>query len=198
MFLSNHDLVRFGDLLQRARYEKEGTRPASYYDAHRAALSFIAAYSGPITVYYGDETGDETMDFAMKPDNCGKVDRCDDHVSRTEGHVDKLNADEARLKNDVAAMLKLRDTHKSLSHGVRTHLFSDPSLFVDFKSYGKDKVIYALNSGTKERKVKLEDSVWGKLGYGSCSIKSLNGAVVQGNELVLPGLSGSFYEVQCR
>ena len=198
MFLSNHDLVRFGDLLQRARYEKEGTRPASYYDAHRAALSFIAAYSGPITVYYGDETGDETMDFAMKPDNCGKVDRCDDHVSRTDGHVDKLNADEARLKNDVAAMLKLRDTHKSLSHGVRTHLFSDFGLFVDFKSYGKDKVIYALNSGTKERKVKLEDSVWGKLGYGSCSIKSLNGAVVQGNELVLPGLSGSFYEVQCR
>ena len=198
MFLSNHDLVRFGDLLQRARYEKEGVHGTSYYDAHRAALSFLAAYSGPLTVYYGDETGDETMNFAMQPDNCGKTDRCDDHVSRTDGHVDRLTADEEKLKNDVAAMLKLRDSHRALSHGVRTHLFSDHGLFIDFKSYGKDRVIYALNAGTSERKVRFEDSVWGKLGYGSCTIRSLNGSRVQGNELILPGLSGSFYEAQCR
>ncbi len=198
MFLSNHDVLRFGDLLQRAGYEEDGVHGKSYFDAHRAALSFLAAYSGPITVYYGDETGDETLNFVMQPDDCGKLDRCDDHVARTDGHVDRLTKDEEKLKNDVAAMMRLRDQHKALSHGVRTHLYSDHGLFIDLKSYGSDRVIYALNAGTSERKVTLEDSVWSRLDAGACTVSSLNGSAVSGNDLILPGLSGSFYEVKCR
>ncbi len=197
MFLTNHDVLRFGDLLQRAGYEEDGVHGRSYFDAHRAALSFLAAYSGPVTIYYGDETGDETLNFVMQPDDCGKLDMCDDHVSRTDGHVDRLSPDEEKLKNDVAAMLRLRDSHKALSHGQRIHLFSDHGIFVDFKRYRDDMIIYALNAGTSDRQVTLDDSVWGRLGLESCTVTSLNGSVIQGSVMTLPALSGSFYEVRC-
>ena len=48
------------------------------------------------------------------------------------------------------------------------------------------------------RKVTLEDSVWSRLDAGACTVSSLNGSAVSGNDLILPGLSGSFYEAQCR
>ncbi len=198
MFLGNHDLVRFGDLLQRSGYEKEGSKPQSYYDAHSAALSFLAAYSGPITIYYGDETGDETLNFALQPSDCGKVDRCDDHVARTDGHVNSLTSDEKKLKDNVAAMMKLRDSHPALSRGVRTHLYSSYGLFIDYKNYKNDNVIYALNAGVKERDVTFTNDVWNAIGFNSCSLQGLNGETVEGgNKVTLKPLSGNFYKLDC-
>jgi hypothetical protein len=61
LMLGNHDLVRFGDLLERGNFN-----PADYWQRHKAAFSFLAARSGPITLYYGEEFGDEVPGFASQ------------------------------------------------------------------------------------------------------------------------------------
>ena len=64
LFLTNHDVVRFGDLLQRGAISSPDK--ADYWERHKAALSLLAAYSGPVTLYYGDEIGDELTHCARK------------------------------------------------------------------------------------------------------------------------------------
>ncbi len=198
-FITNHDTVRFGDLLQRSTIEKDGAKGKSYYDAHLAVYGFLAAMSGPLTVYYGDETGDDLAGFSLQPDNCAAVNRCNDHVSRTDGHVDSLTADEKNLKENIAKVLKLRDAHPALARGSRTHLYSDHTLYADLKQYRDDRVIFVLNSGSGDRTVTLEDSVWQKLGLGaSCALSPLFGGGVEGNAITAPALSGTFVKVSCK
>ena len=87
LMLTSHDLVRFGDLLQRGGMA-EPTHHA-YWERHKAAFSFLAAYSGPITLYYGDEIGQELPGFSSKVSNttCALAGHCDDHVSRTSARI---------------------------------------------------------------------------------------------------------------
>lgn len=199
MFITNHDVVRFGDLLQRAKYEEDGKNGDSYYQAHQAVLSFLAAFSGPITIYYGDEYGDDLAGFVNQPSSCGDVDRCDDHVSRTDGRVASLNEKEKQLKNEVAQMLSLRDSHKALSRGERTHMFSDSTLYVDLKHYKNDNVVYVLNVGTGDRTLEIKPEVWGKLGLGSCTMTNLlTKQSADASDLKIKGLSGNFYGLSCK
>ncbi|MBO6009121.1 MAG: glycosidase [Ruminobacter sp.] len=198
-FLTNHDTVRFGDLLQRAKITVDGQNNRDYYDAHLTAMSFNAAMSGPLTVYYGDETGDDVKGFSQSPKNCIMLHQCDDHVSRSDGHVNNLTDAEEKLKENVSAVLNLRDTHPALAHGKRVHLYSDHSLYADFKQYEADKVIYVMNSGTGDRKITINNDVWGKLGLSSkCTMKSLFGGSVKDNVITAPALSGTFVNVTCR
>lgn len=198
-FLTNHDTVRFGDLLQRAKITVDGQNNRDYYDAHLTAMSFNAAMSGPLTVYYGDETGDDVKGFSQSPKNCIMLHQCDDHVSRSDGHVNNLTDAEEKLKENVSAVLNLRDTHPALAHGKRVHLYSDHSLYADFKQYEADKVIYVMNSGTGDRKITINNDVWGKLGLSSkCTMKSLFGGSVKDNVITAPALSGTFVNVTCK
>lgn len=198
-FLSNHDVLRLGDAMQRADYEQDGQKGETYYDAHRAALSFIASLSGPLTLYYGDEYGDDLLGFVKEPGNCGDVDRCDDHVSRTQGKTDSLNQDELALKEDVAKMLSLRDSHPALERGTRTHIYSDDTLYVDLKESGKDKVIYVLNVGLKDRKLSFSNDALGKLNLENCTFENLiTNESVNPNELNIKRLSGSFFKPICK
>ncbi|MEO0890908.1 MAG: alpha-amylase family glycosyl hydrolase, partial [Pseudomonadota bacterium] len=64
LMIGNHDLVRFGDLLQRGGLAD--VNDAEYWQRHKAAFAFQAAYTGPITLYYGDEIGDQVDGFAAK------------------------------------------------------------------------------------------------------------------------------------
>jgi glycosidase len=59
LMLGNHDLVRFGDLIERGKKGDDWKR-------HKAAISFLGAWSGPVTLYYGDEIGDQVEGFAGK------------------------------------------------------------------------------------------------------------------------------------
>ena len=87
LMLGNHDLVRFGDLLQRAGLgNPEGSE---YWLRHKAALSFLAVHSGPITLYYGEEIGQEVPGFANRiVAGCADLGLCDDHVSRSQALID--------------------------------------------------------------------------------------------------------------
>lgn len=174
LMLTNHDLVRFGDLLQRG--ELSSPELPSYWARHKAAFSFMTAYSGPITLYYGDEIGDQVVNFASWV-NCGEdggkgssVGHCDDHVSRNSGKIEGLsgdfvlNDDQADLKNYVGKLMQVRAENPALYNGSRTHVYSDDDLYVDLKQAGDNKVLYLLNTKNKQLNVTVSSNAAGTSG----------------------------------
>ena len=56
--LGNHDLVRFGDLIQKASDLRYGPQNSDYWKHHKLVFSFMGAFTGPNILYYGEENGD--------------------------------------------------------------------------------------------------------------------------------------------
>ena len=140
-FLSNHDLVRFGDLIQRAK--KLGVISSEdYWKRYRLAHSVIAVMSGPMTVLYGDEWGQEVPDFDVKRDEMGYY---DDHVARINGKFSGFSKDQTDLKNYFTKLMGLRDSLKALYMGKMTNVKTDDNLFSVLKTYGDEKVLFFMN-----------------------------------------------------
>ncbi len=183
LMLDNHDLVRFGDLIERAGYL--GPEDETYWARHRAAFSFLAAYTGPISIYYGDEYGAQVPDFI----NEGDKGWMDDHVSRDSGERKKTAKSEA-LRKYLADLMKLRSQKPALWSGSRKTLFADDSLLVEEKNEGSERIYYLLNTGLTERsyqitcKAALKDLMTGKVW------PEQGGSVKVG----IPALSGVFLE----
>jgi glycosidase len=197
LMITNHDLVRFGDLLQRANLA--GPDDDNYWSLHKAAFAFMASYSGPITIYYGDEVGQEVPGFAAKvTGDCAPVGLCDDHVSRTNGivpgvTVDALDAQQSDLKDYVAALMNLREMHPALHAGSRTHVYDDNNLYIDRKDADSDHVLFVLNVFGDPATVTLNASVVGNAttltdGMTDASIQAQSGTF----EIDVPGLTGRF------
>ncbi|NLS14298.1 glycosidase [Vibrio sp. SM6] len=156
LMIGNHDLVRFGDLLQRGGIAD--VNDAEYWLRHKAAFAFQAAYTGPITLYYGDEIGDQVDDFAKKEDNntCAERGVCDDHVARSSAKVhDTLNANQTDLKTYVTALMALRAKHPALYQGERKNLKASGGQYVDLKTSGDNVVLFALNTSESTQKITL-------------------------------------------
>ncbi len=165
-FVSNHDFVRLGDLIQRAGYGKDGEKNSAYFARHKAAYSFLAAGSGPLTMYYNDEIGEELKGFVNQPDNCGEVCRCDDHVGRTDGRFDNLT------------------------------VYSDDRLFIDLKSYDGENILYILNVSEGGADLTLKPDFWQKLVGGASSLTDLvTGRTIAPESVKVEGLSGIFLKV---
>ena len=80
LMLGNHDLVRFGDLLERGNFNQ-----ADYWQRHRrpSASWRPAPVPSPST---GEEFGDEVPGFAAQVGgDCAAQGLCDDHVARSDG-----------------------------------------------------------------------------------------------------------------
>lgn len=154
LMLTNHDLVRFGDLLQRGNIANPSDD--EYWLRHKAAFGFMTAFSGPITIYYGDEIGEEFPNYAAKV--CDAIaGTCDDHVSRTSAKIEGLpptvgapitvlNSRQADLKEYVTGMMELRSANPALSKGRRTHIFSDTNIYIDRKDHADGNVLYLANT----------------------------------------------------
>lgn len=155
LMLGNHDLVRFGDLLQRGRFaepEQEG-----YWARHRAALSFLTAYSGPITLYYGEEIGQQLGGFAdPEGEGCELRGVCDDHVARISARLSGFTAQESALRDHVRTLMQLRAAHPALSMGSRTHVHSDSHVYVDLKTFADQRVLYLLNTQPQAAQVQID------------------------------------------
>lgn len=155
LMLGNHDLVRFGDLLQRGNIANPDDD--EYWLRHKAAFGFMTAFSGPITIYYGDEVGQELNGFAAKVDPCNAmIGNCDDHVARTSAIIDgiptrvgatatQLNTEQADLKNYVSQLMELRKANPALSKGQRTHIFSNANVYLDRKEHADGSMLYVAN-----------------------------------------------------
>ena len=144
LMLTNHDLVRFGDLIQRAPNLGYGTENADYWKRHKLALGLMASYSGPITLYYGDEYGAEVGGFINKGDG-GFY---DDHVSRDNGKTTGFNGNEQDLITFVKTLLSLRGQNESLWKGTRTNILSTSTLYADKKEGNGTDFVVVLNTST--------------------------------------------------
>lgn len=201
LMLGNHDLVRFGDLLQRGKLA-EPSDPA-YWARHKAAFSFMASRSGPITFYYGDEIGDQLDGYAAKvTTNCASLGVCDDHVSRTTAKIEGVtgfspNADQADLKEYLSQLLSARSQHPALYAGKRTQLKKSGNLYAELKTAGDDKVLYVLNAGTTDTTYTVASSAIG----GTTDLTNLmTGSMValadSQYQITVPALSGLLLSVK--
>lgn len=158
-FLGNHDLVRFGDLLQRGGIADPAD--TGYWLRHKAAYSFLAAYTGPITLYYGEEIGQQVPNYANQVTlNCADQGLCDDHVARTSGKIEGLPSGEDRIVFDASEqqaglrdylrnLMAMRAQEPALYRGTRTSIVTPTdvagALYADYKAQGDEAVIYLLN-----------------------------------------------------
>ena len=100
LFLSNHDGYRLADHFDQA--------DPYYYEKMMTRNAILAAYSGPITLYYGDEFADDTRDAvgAQKDNN-----------ARTTGHLTPRNEGERRLEGYVANAMRFRAKNPAMWRG---------------------------------------------------------------------------------
>jgi cyclomaltodextrinase / maltogenic alpha-amylase / neopullulanase len=181
LMLGNHDLVRFGDLIQRAG--KGDPTTDSYWARHRQAFTFMAAWSGPITFYYGEEIGAEVGGFTTKvTSDCAATNQCDDHIGRNMVSIPGVNvragavaAGAKDLKEYLTALMTLRAATPALSSGARTHIHSDKDLYLDLKTLGADNYVLVMNVATQARQVTLLPQALG--------VTSLTGSTLVAGEM---------------
>lgn len=199
-FLGNHDLVRFGDLLQRGDIADPAN--AGYWLRHKAAYSFLAAYSGPITLYYGEEIGQEVPNYADQVTlNCADQGLCDDHVARTSGKIEGLpseedrivfeaGAEQAELRDYLRQLMIMRAEQPALYRGSRTSIITPAevagSLYADFKAHADEAVIYLLNVSGKPLSTDFTSCALGATG---------NLTNLMSDEVISPDQEGN-YQIQ--
>lgn len=138
LMITNHDLVRFADLVQRAGYA------SSIDERVKLALSYLGfVHSGPITHYYGEEIGQEVPNFDKKVNVMGYK---DDHVARDNGKIDNFTPEETDRKNLFSFLMKLRSEHGAISNGKMEILSVKKDLLAVRKTFkGDDTFIYLMS-----------------------------------------------------
>ena len=160
LMLGNHDLVRLGDLLQRGNIASPDE--AEYWLRHKAAISFQAAYTGPITMYYGEEIGDQLDGYAAKnaDNDCAIRGLCDDHVARTSAKVSgvtgSLDKHQADLRDYVSKLMMLRANHPALASGKRTNVMATDAIYVDHKQGADEALLYMVSTTSRADIIPLE------------------------------------------
>lgn len=152
LMITNHDLVRFGDLIQRAGEND------TYYQRIKLALSYLAiAHSGPITNYYGEEIAQNVPGFDKRVNKMGYY---DDHVARDNGKIDNFTKDENQIKELFTYLMKLRSEHGSLSNGRMDLLKVTRSIFSCKKSFkGDDDFYYFINLSNEPMQITISKDV---------------------------------------
>lgn len=205
LMLGNHDLVRFGDLIQRAG--KGEPKSESYWARYRLAFTFMAAWSGPITTYYGEEVGAEVAGFSMRvSQNCGELQKCDDHIARNMVKLPGINAKDTEvlpkalaLRAYLTELMALRKVSPALYAGARTHLYSDQHLYVDLKTLGAEKFVFVMNVSDQPRTISLAPSAvleaelgGAQLMIGDIGVQALSSEL----KIDLPPLSTGIVRIQ--
>ncbi|ELP89179.1 cyclomaltodextrinase, putative [Entamoeba invadens IP1] len=107
LMIGNHDLPRIGNLVRNRWNVAQDTD--KYFEALRMAFGTQAIFPGPITVYYGEETGDilecwnQSGDCGAAKDNCGRTNFVKTFIQRAQ--------DERAI---VERVIKFRTTHPSM------------------------------------------------------------------------------------
>ncbi|TAA47574.1 alpha-amylase family glycosyl hydrolase [Corallincola spongiicola] len=207
LMIGNHDILRFGDLLQRGGLANPDE--AEYWARHKAAFAFMAAYSGPITLYYNDEIGYEVPGFAQQVSNttCADQGLCDDHVARSSGRIEgvstlvgdtpvELTAEEADLKQYVADLMTIRAENPALYNGSRTHIHSDEYIYIDRKDAGDNNVLVMVNTKGVEANVTILGTAIGSDGQLVNLMSDAAVEIAAGEYAVtLPAFGTAFFDI---
>ncbi|ELP93406.1 cyclomaltodextrin glucanotransferase precursor, putative [Entamoeba invadens IP1] len=171
LFITNHDLLRFGNLIRKKYGYSQGNN--DYWGRHKAALAFLAAYSGPITVYYGDEVGD-IVDCYYNPGDCGAY---NDNAARSDGHISGFNSQQQDLHDYVAKLMKIRAENSALFKGSRQNQNASGALFKVDKVDGSNKVQILINTNNNEYDTQCGsgvDLITGNSYSGTCHMKAFS------------------------
>ena len=178
LMITNHDLLRFGDLIQRAGLQD------TYNERIILALSYLAiVHSGPITNYYGEEIGQEVPNYANRVETMGYR---DDHVARDNGKIKDFTPQEEHFKKLFTFLMNLRANHGSLSNGRMDLLKVNRELFSIRKSFkGDDDFFYFMNLSKNTLKITLSKEL-------TNNAKALTKLSSDGNTEVKKDLEGNF------
>lgn len=178
LMITNHDLLRFGDLIQRAGLQD------TYNERIILALSYLAiVHSGPITNYYGEEIGQEVPNYANRVETMGYR---DDHVARDNGKIKDFTPQEEYFKKLFTFLMNLRANHGSLSNGRMDLLKVNRELFSIRKSFkGDDDFFYFMNFSKNTLKITLSKEL-------TTNAKALTKLSSDGNTEVKKDLEGNF------
>lgn len=138
LMLTNHDLYRIGDLINRKH--NDGFESDNYIKRNQVLLAAQCAYTGPITIYYGDEIGDHnaTTTSGWSGDN----------VSRSSGKITGFNSREQKIHDYTSKILKIRSENEPLWNGVNNELKKSSNFYAAEKSADGKTVYVAFNYST--------------------------------------------------
>lgn len=170
LMLTNHDLYRIGDLIQKKHgcgYDNE-----TYAKRNMVLLAAQIAYSGPITIYYGDEIG------ARSADNSNGGGWYGDNVARSSGKISGFNTWEQKVHDFTKKCLTARAEHEALWNGTNTKVTSTSSFYVAKKVGGGETIYIAFNNGTGSQSFNISgsgtDLITGESFNGSVSVPALS------------------------
>ncbi|MCK4552370.1 MAG: hypothetical protein KAU02_05570 [Tenericutes bacterium] len=191
LFLTNHDLLRFGDLLQISGNQNQ------YYERHKMALSFLAAYTGPITIYYGDEYGDEFEDMSTSIAELNQFPYiARDNVARSIGYIDGFDVNQQDLIDYVSEIMALRDQYNSLWNGTRYNTYLSSTIYADLKISADNQILYVLNISDSSQTIFVNAGLMdGTILRNLMTDETFN---ITDNSVAIDidGLSGSFFIIE--
>lgn len=172
LMLTNHDLFRIGDLINK-KYSV-GFDSDAYIRRNKVLIAAQCAYSGPITIYYGDEIGDHN---ATTTSGWGS-----DNVARSSGKIAGFNSREQQIHDWTAKCLASRAAHEALWCGTNEEVTNTSSFYAAKKSGGGETVYIAFNNGSSAQSFAIsgsgEDLLSGETFSGSVSVPALSARYV--------------------
>ena len=149
LFFSNHDLYRFGNLLRMRHGLTQNDD--DYWRYHKIAIATLAVYTGPITLYYGDEIGEITECWYGKDNNqCGEtkdIVRTDDSSNaRTNGRISGFTPKQTELHDFTRELMNARLNHPSMWRGTNGKTTQGDVYFnCKYDPVTGDKVVFITN-----------------------------------------------------
>jgi glycosidase len=166
--LTNHDLYRIGDLIQKKF--SCGYDNAQYVGRNKVLLAAQCAYSGPITIYYGDEIG------ARSADNSNGGGWYPDNVARSSGKISGFNNWEKQVHEFTQKCLQARAEHPALWKGSNTQVVGQADFYVAKKVSGSETIYVAFNYSTSEKSFSASgtDLISGESFSGTVKVPALS------------------------
>lgn len=164
--LSNHDLYRIGDLIKdkwNCSYDS-----SEYTGRNKVILAAQMAYTGPITIYYGDEIGDHSTD---------KSGWYSDNVARSSGKITGFNTREQSIHDWTQKCLSARAEHEALWNGTNEQIVGESDFYVAKKVGGGETIYIAFNynsSSSKSFSASGTDLLSGEAFSGTVTVPALS------------------------
>lgn len=141
LFITNHDLVRFGNLINWKFSENRSSE--NYWKRHKIALASVAAYSGPITVYYGDEYGMMTDGYYN-----GMNGWYNDNIARDAGKISGFSSKEQDLHDYVSKLMQIRMENEVMWNGKSSTVTSSGDFYAGKKTLDGKTVCFGINNSS--------------------------------------------------
>lgn len=173
LFITNHDLVRFGNLVNWKFSENRNSE--NYWKRHKIALASVAAYSGPITIYYGDEYGMMTDGYTN-----GMNGWYNDNIARDAGKISGFSTNEQDLHDYVAKLMQIREENEIMWKGVSSTVTKQSDFYVGKKTLDGKTVNFAINNSTSSKTFSATgtDLVTGENVSGTVTVPALSARFV--------------------